>query len=150
MEEPNPFYLIMIGIVAVVLIIIMYNIMAQFKSVSIEPTYDAEAAIYHNIFMNSPKCFAYQDILTGRVYNEIDLAKFDLEHLLRCVGSVEEDNLKFGVRLTLKDDEGNVLSSVEKDVRAAKTGRKVESAVIIRDNGKKYIGELVTEVKFSG
>lgn len=149
MEEDIDFpQLILILLVIVFFVALEISTMTSFRNTSINPTIDAEIAVYHNVFLNSPECFAYQDPLTGRIYNEIDLSKFDEFHLSKCVDSAEGNELNYGVRLTLRDDE-KTLKQISKNMNTNWKARRTSSSVIVRgSDSSRKIAELVTEVWF--
>ncbi|MBW3003426.1 hypothetical protein KY328_01130 [Candidatus Woesearchaeota archaeon] len=143
-QETNIIYAITWVIAAFLLLTLLFFVMNQYRVVSIDPTLDTELSIYQMILMNSAKCFAYQDPLTGRMYNEIDLNKFNDAQLSRCVASD-----KVGLRLTLKDSEGKELKKLSRNINTEWKARNIKTSVLVRkSDGTKQIGELVTDVWF--
>lgn len=140
MQIPSPIYMFLIVIAAIILIFTQFTIMTDFKSISIYPTLEAETALYHNSFIYNPQCFAHQDFLTGRVYNEIDASKFTNTHFEECY--LETDRI---IRLTLTYE--NTIKTLGNPGGNLKA-RKVSSSVIVRDNGIRKLGSLTTEVWF--
>ncbi|MEA3430708.1 MAG: hypothetical protein U9R08_05525 [Nanoarchaeota archaeon] len=120
----------------------------NWRKVSVSSTMETETSIYHNIFLHSPECFAYQDHLTGRIYNEIDIAKFDEIHLAKCVGTFQGTDLGYGVRLTLRDDD-KTIKIISRNINSDWKARRVIGSVKVRYvNDTIRVAELVTEVWF--
>ncbi len=92
--------------------------------------------------ISSPECFAYSD-WTGRVYDRIDLSRFDDDVLEYCI---DLESFGYEMRFILRH------SGSEDSVEAV-TGRwfgdysydSVEMPVLVEDSGERYPGILTIE-----
>lgn len=83
-------------IVITMVVLASAMIMSSYGAKLKEVLPDLRAELISLRFVNTPECFAYQDLGTGRVFpGMIDLSKFNEETLNRCYQSGDRKNFNF-------------------------------------------------------
>jgi len=124
------------GIVAVIITLLVMTYISMinaYKEALTEIPMPLRESIYGYRFYGSPKCFAYQDPVTGRNYpGEIDLKRFTNETIAGCYVLNTTNEHNFALRL----NKTNKLIMTP-DFYWTESG-KIIMPVFVRDNEKVY------------
>ena len=132
------------NLLILLLIYIIYTTSSSF--IAIPP--NLENYIVTQRFLNSPLCFSYQDLETGRTYfRTLDWDRFSSNNLLRCYPASGSNLLAY--RLTLEIPELSLVSSPIETKNWADNNkrRSYKENVQVMYNNKAYNGKLNIELQ---
>ena len=137
-----PYFIIALGVLLIMFIALMW-LFGQFVSRPVITHEQVYVTMYKERFLDSPDCFAYQDIETGNVYSGIiDKSKFTEDVLNNCYKENKESVYEFS--LTLEDGEEETTVQTE-NYRLLK--KQIPMFVLIYDNGDIRKGNLLIGIE---
>lgn len=113
------FFLVPAMIIFVLILIYVISVFLSSRVAILEGVKDSS---YEARILGSPNCFAYEDEISGRVYNGyIDVAKFNNDAINDCFNNTNQD--KRGIILLLKFDND------EKEIKTNNALVKISSSL---------------------
>ena len=99
-------FIIIFAIALAIAFIFTNSIIASFLSNDLQIPKDIEPFILMQRFWNSPSCFAYEDVKTGRVYQKvIDIEKFKTKDAMnKCFSNLKS---RYAFKFELENPETN-------------------------------------------
>ncbi|MFC1728417.1 hypothetical protein ACFLZ7_03065 [Nanoarchaeota archaeon] len=135
-------YMIIAMFVLTAMFIMLLVLFSTYTSAPVATHEEAYILVYKQRFLDSPDCFAYEDIDTGNIYpGIIDKSKFTESNLNNCYKENIESHYEFSLTLQEGETETTISTQNYKQLK-----KKIPTFVLINDNGELKKGTLFVSV----